>query len=504
MILAKRYQTKILEQRQQELQDNYEKLLTGVKETTASPEDFKRYLDFASKFPKRSTRNQMMIYMQKPDAQLVAGLKMWNKFGRQVNKGSKAIKVVAPITKKEKEIDLKTNKEVEKNVIKGYKMVNVFDVNDTKGVPLPQHPIVPKSVKESEFAKKTFDATVDKLREELPIELNKNYARTSEGYYSPLEHKIVINANPDKDITNQYSTLIHEYAHSIFHSETGKYREYDAETRELQAESVAYLTAKSFGMDTGDYSFAYIKGWAEDKNGEMLLAYQEDIQKESASLIGKIESIIAERNITFDVPSVLQTNTTSLQEGEQPLTLLQHGDTFAIVKGQFKESSLNSLDGVKQLGTTFADKALAESSFELMKGHIPLEHTEKVSNSKGKVQMYKRLLDSSQQQEKNMYFVGVASFTNVKAISSLTQDRAIAEATLAKIVSKDIGMGEHQRMEKDLAMRDRDGDGMTDLQEKRDGTNPLNRDTDGDGIPDNIDTNSRKRGIEQPELDLSL
>lgn len=503
--MAKRYHTKTPEQRQQELQENYEKLITGVKEAVASPEDFKRYLDFASKFPKRSVRNQMLIYMQKPDAQMVAGLKTWNKFGRQVNKGSKAIKIVAPITKKEKEIDPKTNEEIEKNVIKGYKMVNVFDMNDTNGVPLPQHPIVPESVKQSEFAEKTFQATLDKLREELPIELDGNYADNSEGYYSPLEHKIVINANPGKDITNQYATLIHEYAHSIFHSETGKYFSNTNKTKELQAESVAYLTAKSFGMDTGDYSFAYIKEWAGELNGEMLLAYQEDIQKESAKLIRKIEQAIVERNISFDVPSVLQTNTTSLQEGEQPLTLLQYGDTYAIAKGQFKESSLNSLEGVKAIGTTFTQKDTAENAFEVMKGHIPLQHVEKVSNKKGKVQVYKRtLLDPSQQVEKDMYFVGVASFTNVKAISSLTQDRTIAEATLEKLVSRGIGMGEHQKMEKDLAMRDRDGDGMTDLQEKRDGTNPINRDTDGDGIPDNIDTNSRKRGIEQPELDLSL
>ncbi|SEO08309.1 hypothetical protein SAMN04489762_3443 [Terribacillus saccharophilus] len=501
--MEKRYQTKTPEQRQQELQENYEKLLTGVKKAAASPEYYKRYLDFASKFPKRSVRNQMLVYMQKPDAQLVAGLKTWNKFGRQVNKGSKAIKVVAPITNKENEIDPKTNNVVEKNVIKGYKMVNVFDVNDTKGVPLPQHPLVPESVKESEFAEKTFHATLDKLREELPIELDKTFTHDIKGYYSPLEHKIVINAN--KDITNQYATLLHEYSHSIFYNETGRYHFNADKTKDLQAESVAYLTAKSVGMETEDYSFKYIKEWAGDLDGEMLLAYQEDIQKESAKLIRKIEQVIFERNIFFDVPSVLQTNTTSLQEGEQPLTLLQYGETFAIAKGRFIESSLNSLDEVKGLGVSFTQKETAESAFELMKGHIPLQHVEQVSESKGKVQIYKRTLyDPLQQVEKDMYFVGVASFTNVKAISSLTQDKTIAEAELAKLVSKGIGMGEHQKMEKDLAMRDLDGDGLTDLQEKRNGTNPINRDTDGDGIPDNIDTNSRKRGIEQPELDLSL
>lgn len=501
----KNYKPKSYEERQKELQDNYQKLVNGVKEAAATPEDFKRYLDFASKFPKRSVRNNMMIYMQKPDAQLVAGLKTWNKFGRQVNKGTESIKILAPIIKKEKEIDEKTKKEKEKDVVKGFRLVSVYDVNDTNGVPLPTNPIVPVSVKESEFAEKTFEITVEKLRNELPIELDKNFSGNSEGYYSPLEHKIVINATPQKDVTNQMATLIHEYAHSVFHNETGKYRGYDSETKELQAESVAYLTAKSFGMDTSDYSFAYIKGWAENRDEEMLLLYQEDIQKESEKLIKKIEDVIIEKNITFDAPAILSTNVTSVEEGEQPLTLIQYGSTYAIAKGEFKESSLNNLDGVKKLGVTFNNKELALNAFDSMRGHIPLSELEKVTNAKGKVQVYKRAVPGPvDHPAKDVFFVGVASFTNVKALSTPTSNQEVAVANFQRLTSKEIGIGEHNKMEKDLAMRDRDGDGLTDLQEKRSGTNPINRDTDGDGIPDNIDSNSRSRNLNQPELDLSL
>lgn len=273
------FKRKSYEERQAEIQANYNKLINGVKNAAASPEDYMKYLNFASKFPKRSVRNQMLIYLQKPDAHLVAGMKTWNKFGRQVVKGSKAIQIYAPIKVKEKEIDKKTNKEVEKTVLKGFKMVNVFDVNDTKGVPLPLNPLVPENVKESEFAEKTYNHVVNELRKELPIELDDKYSDTSNGYYNRLEHKIVINANDHRDITNQYKTLIHEYAHSIFHNETGKYKGYDKESKEVQAESVAYLVTKSFGMDTSDYSFAYIKGWASGKDEELLLAYQVEDRK---------------------------------------------------------------------------------------------------------------------------------------------------------------------------------------------------------------------------------
>lgn len=501
----KNYKSKSYEERKEELQGHYEKLLNGVKEAAANPEDYMRYLNFISKFPKRSIRNQMLIYMQKPDAHLVAGLKTWNKFGRQVNKGSEAIKIFAPITKKEKVVDEKTKKEVEKNVIKGFRMVNVFDVNDTNGVPLPVNPLVPKNVTESEFAEKTFMPMVEELRKELPIELDKNYTDDSNGYYSRLEHKIVVNANSHRDITNQYKTLIHEYAHSVFHNETGKYKDYDRDSKEVQAESVAYLTTKSFGMDTSDYSFAYIKGWAAGKDEELLLNYQEDIQKESAKLIKKIEDVIIERNISFNAPSVLDTNTTSVEEGEQPLTLIKYGDTYTIANGEYKESSLNSLEGVKKLGVTFTDKETAERTFEIMKGHVPLQSAVKVDNEKGKIHVYQRTLtDPTDKTEKNMYFVGVASFTNIKALSKMTPEKELALSALKRMTSKNIGIGENKKMEKDLSMRDRDGDGLTDLQEKRLGTNPLNRDTDGDGIPDNRDKHPRSPKKPQSELELSL
>lgn len=501
----KSYKPKSYEERQEELQANYDKLLKGVKEATSDPKDYLRYLNFLSKFPKRSIRNQMLIYTQKPDAHLVAGLKTWNKFGRQVNKGSQAIKILAPIVKKEKEIDQKTKQEVEKNVVKGFRMVNVFDVNDTNGVPLPINPLVPKNVKESEFAEKIYLPMVDELRKELPIELDKNYVGDSNGYYSPLEHRIVVNANDHRDITNQFKTLIHEYAHSVFHNETGKYKDYDQESKEVQAESLAYLTTKSFSMDTSDYSFAYIKGWASDKDEKLLLAYQEDIQKEAAILINKIEDVVVDRNISFNAPTVLDTNSTSVEDGEQPLSLIKYGDTYTIAKGEYKESSLNNLEGVKKLGTHFNDKEMAEKTFEIMKGHIPLQNAEKVDNEKGKIHVYQRaLIDPTDQTEKNMFFVGVASFTNIKALTSLTKEKELAFSTLNRMISKDIGISENHKIEKDLSMRDRDGDGMTDLQEKRTGTNPLNRDTDGDGIADNRDIHPRSVNKSQLEQELSL
>ena len=91
----------------------YEVLLNGIKSTTASPESYVKYLNFASEFPKISVRNQMLIYLQKPDAHLVASMKTWNKFGRQIIKDSEPIKIYSPIKVKEEVMDRKLKLKIE-------------------------------------------------------------------------------------------------------------------------------------------------------------------------------------------------------------------------------------------------------------------------------------------------------------------------------------------------------------------------------------------------------
>lgn len=491
------FKKRSIQERQRELEEYYQKLVNGVKNVVADPEEYKRYLDFSSKFPTRSFRNQLLIYMQKPDASWVAGLKTWNKFGRKVNKGAQALKIYAPITAKEKELDKETNQEIEKTVIKGFRLTSVFDVKDTNGVPLPLNPIVPKNVKETEFAEKIFYTLVKEFRKDLPVILDAEYNKGGNGYYSPLEHKIVLKDTPDRDLTNKCRTLIHEYAHSIFHNENGKYYGYDRDTKELQAESVAYLTCKSFNMDTSDYSFPYIKGWAASRDEKMLIAFQDDIQKEAAAIIKRIEDVILEHEIDFDIPVVLQENVTSVNAGEEPISLIQYGNEYIIAFGEYKESSLNNLDSIKSLGMSYTNKHEAENAFEMIKGHIPLSNLEQVDKKKGNLHIYKRILvDPRDNMEKPMYLIGAASMTNVKAVTRLSENYNLTEQIFNGIIAK-------REMDKTLATRDRDSDGLTDLQEMKLGLNPLNPDTDGDGIPDNIDVHPKTPNREESVLEVT-
>lgn len=481
------YTRKTDEQKENEMNQHYKMLIEGVRGINSNPDDYKQYLDFASSFPLRSFRNQMLIYSQRPDADLVAGMRTWNKQGRQIIKGSKAIKIFAPITKTEKEIDEKTKKEVEKVVVKGYRLVNVFDVKDTKGVPLPLNPVVPNNVPESEFAEKVFHPLLDTLRKELPIHLDENYTSKGNGYYSPLEHKIVVKTN-GRDITNQFRTLIHEYAHSIFHNMFGKYKDADKQTKEFQAESVAYLTAKSFGMDTGAYSFPYLKGWTADLDEKVLIQFQSDIQKESASIIRKVEEIVLQNDIRFDVPVTLQENKMSLLDGETPIKLIQFGNHYGLLKGDFKKDALNNIVSFKSscqyLGK---NKEKALEKFESLKGNISLNECQQLDHLKGPVHIYQRSLNEA---NNRTYFIGAASLTNIKAITPVCSDKEVIEA-LFKDVVQNKGLSSQERIIKELQTRDSDNDGLTDYQELKLGTDPLNPDTDNDGIPDGRDIHPR-------------
>ncbi len=481
------YVRKTKEQKEKEMTEHYNLLVEGVKRISADPEEYKRFLDYASQFPLRSFRNQMMIFSQRPDADLVAGMVAWNKQGRQLIKGAKGIKIFAPITKKEKEIDEKTKEEVEKVVVKGYRLVNVFDVKDTKGVPLPLNPIVPNNVPENQFAEKVFHPLLDALRKELPIHLDDNYKKNGNGYYSPLEHKIVVKTN-GRDITNQFRTMIHEYAHSIFHNMFGKYKDADIKTKEFQAESVAYLTSKSFGLDTGAYTFPYLKGWTSGMDEKVLIELQTDIQKESASMIRKVEDVVLENRINFDVPVVLRENKMSLLENEVPITLIQFGNNYSLIKGDIKAGALNNLELIKSLGEYFGNKKEeALKKFESLKGHINLNDCQQLDQLKGQVHMYQRTLDDG---KSSVYFIGAASLTNVKALTPVCPDKRVMEVLFKDIVQNE-GLSSQQKIINDLKTRDRDNDGLTDYQEMILGTDPLNPDTDGDGIPDGQDRSPR-------------
>lgn len=267
------------------VQDLVKRLEEGVAQFYDT-EQWKSMLFVMSRFHKYSWNNQILIWCQMPEATRVAGFHTWKSLGRSVVKGSKAIKILAPIfSKKEKKDDEnveEVTKENEKSII-GFRVVNVFDVSQTDGKPLPEHAEEPDT--DSEEGKKLLEALTDIITIPVKYEDIKGGAL---GYYKPASHDITIQQGMSIDMTAK--TLLHEYVHSVLHHKDTDRKEKGRGQKETEAEGTAYVVASYFGLDTPDFSFEYVAGWAHSEGGvEIIKEVGNTIQKASKEIIDKIE-----------------------------------------------------------------------------------------------------------------------------------------------------------------------------------------------------------------------
>lgn len=278
----------------------FEQIEQGVKDVYSS-DNFKNYLKFLSKFHQYSFNNTMLILGQYPSASLIAGYNSWkNNFNRQVNKGEHAIKILAPYQIKIKqEKDQENNEEPTQEEVKvtRFHLVNVFDISQTTGDPIPE--LVTDLKGTSHDAEALIQAILDVATIEIQFieqENDVSLQNGAKGYYSPVEDKIVVNSN--LDTIQKAKTLVHEYAHSILHKQTDKSRE----QKEIEAESLAFVICNHFNIDTSDYSFGYIAAYA-NQNYDKLRDVLVNIQANAHELIEKVEPEFNRYRAIIDVES---------------------------------------------------------------------------------------------------------------------------------------------------------------------------------------------------------
>lgn len=271
-----------------------------IKSVTISEDELKEFLDFQATFYDYSINNQLLIFKQRRSATAIMGFSQIKKNGLKLLKGSKSIKILAPIIYKEK--DSKTGEE--KSVVRGYKYVNVFDITQTdmkaEDYPrfFPNKPInfdTKKSDNEIDFL---FSNILD-LSKDLCLSIKidtKDELNGARGSYNKATDVILLHNGNTK--TQNIKTLIHELAHAELHNLKRKRSNDSKAIKETQAELVAYIVSKYFGIDTDDYSFKYIASWSEHltaiDNKELIPVFNE-IQQTAKIFISRISRKI-ERN----------------------------------------------------------------------------------------------------------------------------------------------------------------------------------------------------------------
>lgn len=263
-----------------------EQLEKGVKEVFES-DRYKDYLNFVSKFYNYSVNNSILIFMQKPDASLVAGYKAWQtKFKRQVRKGEKGITILAPCPHKFKKEVEDENGNIEEKEIQylSFRATTVFDISQTDGEEIPH--FVDKLTGEVD----NFNELFAKLEAVSPVPVEFEEIKTgAHGYFHLEDKRIAINEGMSERQT--IKTLVHEISHAMLHDrESGEEKDADKNTREVQAESVAYTVCNMLGLDTSDYSFGYVAGWSKGKEVKELNASMEVIRKTAKEIIESLRA----------------------------------------------------------------------------------------------------------------------------------------------------------------------------------------------------------------------
>lgn len=285
-----------------------DQLEAGVKEVFES-EQYKTYLKAMSKFHQYSFGNVLLILMQYPEASLVAGFQTWKKqFGRPVKKGEHGIQIIAPTQRsrlvKQDRFDPDTQQPIigpdgvpEQEPVfvnyQSFRVTYVFDVSQTEGKELPSY-----GVDELTGDVPYFDDMISAIEKLAPVPIEYRPAAAAKGGYNQLEKKIYVNEGMSQVQT--LKTLIHETVHAKLHALPVKDGEIigrpekDKHTREVEAESIAYVVCQHFGIDTSEYSFPYVTGWSRGKELNELKASLDCISKTAAEMIDGIEKACPE------------------------------------------------------------------------------------------------------------------------------------------------------------------------------------------------------------------
>ena len=348
----------------EQIKEITDKLEKGLKALIQS-DNYRDYLNTMSKFHNYSFNNSLLIAMQRPDATYVAGYQSWQKnFGRQVEKGEKAIKIIAPSPYKKIEetpildkngnqmlgLDGKPMTEKVEHIMPGFRVTSVFDVSQTSGAELPD---ICKQLDGSVIGYQDLQEALSRYSP-APINFDE-ISSGANGFYSSESKSITVKEGMSEAQT--LKTSVHEVAHSILHDrDNGTILNADSRTKEVQAESVAYTVCQHYGLDTSDYSFGYVAGWSSDKDMKELKASMETIQSAARDMINGIDKHLADIRLEH-----IDEIAYKLSDGHLELHKTDSGYDFTIYDKEY-----HLVDGGQLDDTSLRIDVAAEESLKLV------------------------------------------------------------------------------------------------------------------------------------------
>jgi len=363
------------ENRKNEMKEITEKLEQGVADLFNS-EKYQTFLNTMAKFPRYSYNNNLLIMLQKPDATLCQSYTGWKKMGRFVKRGEKGIRILAPtpfkIDREQNKLDEKGQtildkdgepvKETVQIDMTGFKPVSTFDLSQTEGEPLPTLGVEELTGSVEGYAK-LFDA----MKKASPVPVSfEEIKGGAKGYFQTSENRIAIKEGMSE--VQNVKTLIHEMAHAKLHNMTvQKARDDGGQTRsskEVEAESVAYTVCQHYGIDTSDYSFAYVAAWSEGKELPELKESLGTIQKAASELITAIDEKVQEltagkEKVSFYVAECSEFH--SMGEFREGLTLQEAVELYQKIPAE-------RMSGIKAIGISIKDADGFSHEWDLVRG----------------------------------------------------------------------------------------------------------------------------------------
>jgi len=252
---------------------------TGVK-NLATSNGWTDYLKTASRFHNYSMNNLMLISLQAPEATSVAGYKTWQSLGRQVRKGEGGIRILAPMTGKDKDTG--------ESRVFGFRTVSVFDIAQTDGKELALSPVENLSGYAPDGIFKALTGVSKGLG--FKVVMDDGWGGANGSTHWETKTIRILSAN---EPLMQVKTMAHELGHVTLHGPAKDDAPGEREIKELEAESVAFIVCRALGIQSDDYSFGYVLSWAGGDEQAL-----KSLKDSASRIVRAADQIIAALNAT--------------------------------------------------------------------------------------------------------------------------------------------------------------------------------------------------------------